>query len=202
LTLLILTRFTKISEKIRSNQITGFKARICALMMSCFFIMLSGCIELANLPPPSTTPDLPAPLPTPVVGEPVSTYPWTDANGVMSGICFEAALDAVGQTFVLRNAVDHIGFYDLADNSQLCRRPVARYPFDFSNGHILAGLWSYGRGCTARHDMLSANRDDLAQTITIRLRFVPEGMCNYELVRPFWIALENAGNYTIEILVE
>ncbi len=119
----------------------------------------------------------------------------------MSGICFEAALDAVGKVFVLRDAQAHIQFYDLADNSELCRRPVTRYAFDFANGRVLAGLWSKGTGCTARHDVLSINRDDSARTLLIRLHFATEGDCNYELVRPFWIGLDGVQDYQIDIQV-
>ena len=69
-------------------------------------------------------------------------YPWTDVPEIVSGVCFEAGWDAVGQVFVLRNEADLLRFYDLVDNSQLCRRPVRRVSFDFSNGRALVGLWS------------------------------------------------------------
>jgi len=124
-----------------------------------------------------------------------------DALPVMSGICFEAANDAAGQVFVLRNAEDHIHFYDLADNARLCRRPVTRYPFDFSSGAVLAGLWSRGQGCVARHDILSVERDDSKRQISIRLQFITEGDCNYELVRPFWVGIPDAQAYDIHIEV-
>jgi hypothetical protein len=117
----------------------------------------------------------------------------------MSGVCFEAALDAAGQLFVLRNAEDHVRFYDLADESVLCRQPVARAPFDFSTGRILAGVWSVGRGCTARHDVIDYTRDDAARVFTLLLRFVTTGECNYELVRPFWIGLDGLTGYEVRI---
>jgi hypothetical protein len=102
----------------------------------------------------------------------------------------------------MRNAAQQIEFYDLADNSHYCRRPVTRYPFDFSNGRVLAGLWSYGRGCTARHDVLDIQRDDEAKTLMIHLRFVTEGDCNYELLQPFWIGLDGMQEYEIGVEVE
>lgn len=120
----------------------------------------------------------------------------------MDGICFEAALDAAGQVFVLRDARALAQFYDLADASQLCPRPVERRAFDFSGGRVLAGLWSAGRGCTARHEALAFERDDRARTLTLHLRLVIEGDCPYELVRPFWAALEDAPGYDIRIQVE
>lgn len=129
-------------------------------------------------------------------------YGWTDENAVMSGICFEAALDASGAAWVFRTAEEHIRFYGLADNSRLCRHPVERHPFDFSTGRVLAGIWSAGTGCKAHHDVLGVEQDDEAKTLTIQLDFVTEGDCNYELVRPFWIGLDDVSDYTIQIEVE
>lgn len=117
----------------------------------------------------------------------------------MHGICFEAALDAAGQMFVLRTAEEHIRFYDLADESRLCRRPVARNAFDFSNGRILAGLWSAAIGCGMRHEVVAYERDDAALVFRLTLRVMVEGGCNYELVRPFWIGLEGMAGYEVRI---
>lgn len=130
-----------------------------------------------------------------------SIYPWADENAVMSGICFEAALDAAGKVFVLHSSEEHSRFYDLADNSRLCREPVARIPFAFANGRVLAGLWSAAEGCSASYDVLDVKRDDSAKTITIQLRLVAEGECGYELVEPFWIGLDNAADYQVSISV-
>jgi hypothetical protein len=127
---------------------------------------------------------------------------WTDELAVMGGICFESAFDAAGRTFVLRSEAELSQFFDLADNSRLCRQPVGRAAFDFSNGRILAGLWSYGRGCTARHEVLSVAKDDNAKTLLMRLKFITEGGCSYELVRPFWIGLAGVPDYAIEFIVE
>lgn len=127
---------------------------------------------------------------------------WRDAAAVMGGICFESANDAAGQVFVLRDATELNRFYDLADNSQLCRRPIQRAPFDFADGQVLAGLWSAGRGCTARHEIVGAGRDGTAGTITLRLRFITEGECNYELVRPFWVAVAAGPDEEVRIEVE
>lgn len=128
-----------------------------------------------------------------------SEYPWGDARAVMDGICFEAAYDAAGRRFVLRSAEDHIRFYDSADGSGLCRRPVRRTTFDFTGGRILAGLWSRGRGCTARYDVQDYRRDDVARVFTLSLRFVTEGGCDYELVRGFWMSLEDMEGYEVRI---
>ena len=127
---------------------------------------------------------------------------WTDENAVMGGICFESAFDAVGQVFVLRDDAQLINFFNLADNSRLCRRAVVRQGFDFSTGRVLAGLWSYGFGCVARHELIDYNKDDTARTLTITLRFITEGTCNYELVRPFWIGISDVVDYEIALIVE
>jgi hypothetical protein len=165
-------------------------------------LMLNACLALNRgsitpTPPPQLQPT-PSPLPT----NTPYPYGWTNENAVMNGICFEAANDAAGQVFVLRTAEAHIRFYDLADNSGLCRHPVTRNPFDFSAGRVLAGLWSAGKGCTARHDILDMIRDDHAKTLLIRLKFVAEGDCPYELVRPFWIGIDGVADYDIQIEVE
>ncbi len=120
----------------------------------------------------------------------------------MSGVCFEAALDAADRTITLRNAAAHIAFYDSIDDRNLCRLPVTRGSFEFTGGRVLAGLWSSGRGCTAHHEVLDYTRDDTARIFTLRLRFITQGDCDYELLRPFWIALPGAGDYEIQILLE
>ncbi|MCB9449993.1 MAG: hypothetical protein H6672_01050 [Anaerolineaceae bacterium] len=159
-------------------------------------LLLAGCI-LPESTPPATNNALEASPPSPT-----SAYPWHDENQVMAGICFEAAFDAAGQVFVLRSAEDHIHFYELADQSRLCRHPVTRYPFDFSSGDVLAGLWSKGEGCTARYEVVAYNRDDAADTFTITLRFITEGDCAYDLVSPFWVGLPGLAGYDIRINLE
>jgi hypothetical protein len=156
-------------------------------------VLLAGCgadtSPVTPTPPEQNTPQAAIPL-------------WTDENPVMSGICFESALDAASQVFVLRNVEELIRFYDLSDNSRLCRHPVKRNGFDFSGGRILAGIWSVGRGCAAHHELRDFMRDDTARRLEIRLRFITEGTCNYELVHPFWIGLDGVSDYEISIAVE
>src|SRR5690606_18099721 len=136
-------------------------------------LALAGCKALLQVTP---TPDL----------------SWQPADEVMAGICFEAAFDAAGQVFVLESAADLTEFYDLADHSELCRRPVTRAAFDFSGGQVLVGLWSKGVGCKARHDVEGFERQKAARQVTLSLRFVTEGDCPYELVRPFWVSIPQA----------
>ena len=127
---------------------------------------------------------------------------WSDASAVVAGICFESAYDAAGQVFVLRSASELTRFFDLADNSRLCRHPVERPAFDFSDGRVLAGLWSRGRGCVAGHQLIAFIRDETARTINIHLRLIVEGACPYDLVRPYWVGLPDAQDYTITITVQ
>ena len=185
--------------------------------------MLAGCDNLFIDQPtqPNATPlnvRVETVIPTtPIIGEatptdhlqptlaPTSTplpFGVEEAVTVMSGICFESAFDAVDTVFIMRNAEDHIHLYDLAENSGLCRRPIKRNPFDFSNGRILAGIWTAGTGCTADHEILDYQRNDAQKTVGFRLRFVTAGDCPYELVRPFWVAVEDASDYNVIIAVE
>ncbi len=180
------------------NLIRKFMTNQRQTLLSGIVILFSAAcmVNLPPTPPPPTIATIR--LPTPTAG---NSYPWQDAADMLRGICFEAANDAAGQTFVIRNAEEHIRFYNLADNSQLCRRPVERVPFDFSEGQVLAGLWSRGMGCKARHEVIDWARDDAARTFSMNLRLVIEGDCPYELVRPFWIALEGLADYDISITV-
>ncbi len=127
---------------------------------------------------------------------------WVDASPTFYGICFESALDAAGQVFVLRSAEDLIRLYDLADNSGLCERAVGREMYAFSDDTVLIGTWSAGMGCTAHHDVTRFERDDVAQTLTIAAQFITEGDCPYELVRPFWLGLAGVADYDIRLIVE
>ncbi len=124
-----------------------------------------------------------------------------DELAVMSGICFNSAFDARDRVFVIRSVSEHIDFYDLADNSQLCRRPIERHPFDFTSGRILAGIWSYGFGCQAQHNILNTDKNDETKTIRIELLFITVGECDYELIRPFWVSIPDAQDYTIDMVV-
>jgi hypothetical protein len=198
---------------LRLRYMTRLTTLICFLLIA----LLAACDD-ATIPP--TLPNIrldaalltasPSPEARATVVDPLdATYaPMLLPDGlrdelpVMSGICFEAAFDAAGQVFVLHDALEHIRFYDLADHAQLCRNPVLRYPFDFATGRILAGTWSKGMGCTARHEVLDVQRDDAEKVITLRLKFITEGNCIYELVRPFWVSLPDAADYDVKIDVE
>lgn len=173
-----------------------------SLWIGMLFI-LAGC-NLASQPVEPLLTLESNPTVTIVLPEPLNnitpTLPWADARALVEGICFEAALDAAGRVFVLRDAAALTAFYDGVDNSQLCRRPVSRVPFDFSGGAVLVGLWSSGRGCTAQHNIVGVIQD--AAAWQIRLRFETAGTCDYELLRPFWVALTGAGAAAVDVVVE
>lgn len=161
-------------------------------------LMASVCACTMTLSPPTQNPATNADIfPTPT-----SIYhPLVDATGVMNGICFESANDAAGRVFVLPDVAALNEFFDLADNSRLCRQPVQRGHFDLSDGRVLVGLWSRGIGCTAIHRVDNVIRDETAQTLAINLTLIVEGDCNYELVRPFWVAVEGAAGYEVSVEV-
>ncbi len=180
----MIPRFTGTSELMNTDRWRV----VCLLLVVAF--ALSACAMPADTPTEVPMPPTPTPL------------PWTDASAVMNGLCFESVADAAEQLFVIRSAEELTRFYDLADESELCRHPVQRGDFDFSGGRILAGTWSRAIGCTARHEIVSVQRDDTAQTLAITLRLLVDADCNYELVRPFWIALDGVADYDIRVTVQ
>lgn len=189
--------------KLFMNLIVSSQVR--RLIVLAVVLLLTGGCFTRLIPPDAPAPaPQPSPLPTPSTAPTTPaglTLPdgWTDETATVRGICFEAALDAAGRVFVIRDAEQHIQFYSLADNSGLCRRPVERLPFDFSGGRVLAGVWSAGTGCTARHEVIESRRDAGEHRLT--LRFITEGDCPYELVRPFWVGV-TAGEAEVVITVE
>ncbi len=119
----------------------------------------------------------------------------------MQGICFEAAHALSGQVFVLTEQGQLDGLYEQIDRSNLCRHRMPRRTFDFS-GRAVVGTWTYApRGCTAQHDLTQIWRDDVARTMTLRYRFAVSGDCPYELVRPLWVAVENAAGFDVRLEV-
>lgn len=179
---------------------------ICILIIA--MLCMTGCYLLpvgdaqstrTAITIPSITPDLTPQANATPTNLPQGVY---DALPSVMGICFEASWDAADRLFIIRSAEDHIRFYDLADNSELCRRTVRRVPFDFSTGDILIGRWNRGYGCTAQHEIINYERDDTARTILIQAQFSTEGDCPYELVRGFWLGIEDAQDYDIRLEVQ
>jgi hypothetical protein len=184
------------------------REKLMKLIFFCLFLplLLTACsLDLAQDSPLPTRPVviIPSVTPPPSVETTVTllTLPDNlyDSLPVMQGICFESAWDAAGRVFIMRSAEEHIQFYDAADNSTLCRRGVERFPFDFTGGDVLAGLWNRGIGCTASHEIVNYQGDDLAKNIQIEVLFITDGDCPYELVRGFWVGIPNAQDYEITI---
>ena len=169
------------------------------LLTGCFLLTTDDVLATRpSITIPSITPDLTAQA----IGTPDNTQNgYYDALASTAGICFEAAWDAAGSVFIMRTAEEHIRFYDLVDNSRLCRRAVRREPFDFTTGDVLVGIWNRGSGCTATHDITSFERDDSARTVVIQAQFSTAGDCSYELVRGLWLGIENARDYDIRLEV-
>jgi hypothetical protein len=158
-------------------------------------------------PAPTSAPQLPATptdlAPTAAVRAFTATpapFIYEEADALFAGLCFESVFDAAGRVFVVRSADELRTLYDLADSSGLCARPVARAEGDWSEGRVLAGLWSRGEGCTARHTITHMVRDEADRQITLTVRLETEGACPYELVEPFWISIPDAQEYAIVIL--
>ena len=170
-------------------------------------VLLAACARdfppTPTSPPATNTPEIELQVvPGLTLMPTTSPYPWTDENAVMAGLCFESVYDAAGRTFVIRDAEALSGFFDLADNSTLCRQPVTRAEFDFSDGRILAGTWTRAVGCSAAHQVENVRRDDTARTLFIFLKLKIEGDCTYELVRPLWIGLSGINDYEIQFVVD
>lgn len=143
-------------------------------------------LPIAELPPPTLPQALiatlaPSPTPDPLDG-------LEDARAVMAGVCFEAAYQRRDKPFVLRSTAELDRLYNEIDASQHCRRPIRRGAFDFGGGRALVGLWSYGVGCTASHTLVQ-QRDEAARTLTLQVHLRVDGDCNYELIRPLWVAV-------------
>src|SRR5690606_23311331 len=99
---------------------TSSSRRLTTLIM---MLVLSACSLLPqpDNPPTSVAVAIPTRIP-PVTISPIPTNTPQDADihypdglmdmlPILSGICFEAAWDAAGQVFILRDAEAHIRFY-------------------------------------------------------------------------------------------
>jgi len=164
-------------------------------------LLTSGCIRLERINTETLT-AVEVPTAQAVLATPTPNYGWTDVNDLMAGVCFEAALDAAGRVFRIPNASALEAFYSQVDHSQLCEDPVERFTYPFNNGDVIMGLWSSGIGCTARYEVQNVQRDNAQKQEAIQLRLVTEGDCPYELVEPFWIAIPQSADFTIQINVQ
>lgn len=162
-------------------------------------LVLVACnltLPFAELPPPTlprmlieTSP--PSPTPDPLDG-------LEDARAVMAGVCFEAAYQRRDTPFMFRSEAELTRFYDEIDATQACAFPIERGAFDFGGGRALVGLWRYGVGCTASHALVQ-RRDPATRTLTLQTTLRFEGDCNYELLRPLWVAVALEEGWQIKV---
>jgi len=167
-------------------------------------LLISGCMlrQDINTVTPIAQPATTTQPSTAIVVTNTPDYGWKDVNNLMAGVCFESALDAAGRVFKITSASALDAFYAQVDHSQLCEDPVERLTFPFNEDDVMMGLWSSGTGCTARYEVQNVQRDNAQKQEAIQLRFVAEGDCPYELVEPFWIALPQSADFTIQINVQ
>jgi hypothetical protein len=167
-------------------------------------LLTSGCIRLERISTATPTAiDMPTAQFTSV---PLMTstpdYGWEDVSNLMESVCFESALSAAGQVFKISNTAALDAFYTQIDRSQLCEDPVNRVTYPFNNNEMIVGLWNSGTGCTARYEVQNVQRDNAQKQEAIQLQFITEGICPYDLVQPFWIALPQSADFTIQIEVQ
>ncbi len=142
--------------------------------------------------PPTATP---SPLPTATVLPPTESFtatpglPFDDAGPLFAGLCFKFLQTLSGQTLVLDTPDDLNALYDRVDQSKLCRDPAARQSFDFSARQIVGTVLT-GQGCTLDISYLGDHLDDTTHQRIVLLSAVIGGDCEYDLVRPLWLAIE------------
>lgn len=153
------------------------------LLALCLSVALAACT-------------LNSPLPTAAEDPPVQV---TDASELLEDICFEAAQAMSGQAFILTSQEQLDSLYNQIDASDRCRHRISRHTFDFT-GRSVVGTWTYApQGCTARHELVRARRNEENRVLNLRYRFIVEGDCPYELIRPLWVAVENPDSYDLRL---
>lgn len=167
-------------------------------------VLTSGCIRLERISTetPTNPPTLSA---SPSAVDVITSTPdwgWEDVSYLMEDVCFEAAANTTERVFVIRDASALDQFYTQIDSSQLCEEAVTRNSFAFSDDTVIAGLWSSGIGCRSEYVVQNVARDDTKHQVTIQLQFITEGECPYELVQPFWVAMQNMAGINIQIEVQ
>lgn len=147
-----------------------------------------------------TSPQAPLPTVTPAHDSMSLPPGWLDVGHIMTSFCFESMWDARGRVFVLRSQDEHEALYDGANRSGLCAEPITPSQFDYEDGRVIVGLWSYGVGCVASHRVEDVVTDEAERRIVIRAHLDIEGDCAYELIRPLWLATdEGRSDYNISL---
>ncbi len=182
--------------------------KICLTWMMVLVVMLAACnLSIEAKPPKITQTPVPTALEATLVSPAFPTLepftgPYGDATPVVSGVCFEYLSTLDGTIWAWTSSSDLDSFYNQVDAEDLCAKPVARWPFDFSD-QVLAGAVNTATGCDAAHRFLDLLQDDAAKTVTLRLRFEVLPGCDYELAQPFLIVLPRPPDgYTLSVQVE
>jgi hypothetical protein len=138
---------------------------------------------LTATPGPTLTPS-----PSATAAIPTATLPYTDANAVLGGLCYDFLQTLNGQTVILDSPADLSALYDRVDQSKRCPDAVPRQDFDFGPSQIV-GTAVTARGCSldARFDHIDL--DDAARRRVVVFQLAVKGDCDYGLVRPLWLAI-------------
>ncbi len=166
-----------------------------------------ACNLLAQPSPTATHPptasSTPVP-PTPTAGtSPITTatLPYPDVSSVFGGLCYNFLKTLRGQTLVFDSMADLSAFYNQVDKSKQCPDAAIRQPFDFTDSQII-GTVVTGKGCRLDLNYEQTETDNAARQRIILFREASVGDCDYELVRPVWLAIERpAPGYTTLIRV-
>ncbi len=145
-------------------------------------LLLAGCtmpLPVGVSPAEATVPATPGPYPP----------PYEDVRDLFDGVCFDYWVEQVNRVYVIDSAFAHIAFYNEVDESGLCRFPVTRHPFDFTQGRILVGAVNVGTGCRAYTHPTALAVDEATQTVTLHVVWGVSGDCPYRLARPFWVSI-------------
>lgn len=169
-------------------------------------ILLLAALTLAvgcNLPLPALDRVLPGDVEPSAAATPDPLYagqPYQDARSIFAGVCFNYWVEQTNRLFIITSDYEHIAFYNEVDESELCRFPVIRQPFNFEQGGILLGAVNVDVGCWAYTNPIELVTDHEARRVIMRVGWGADGDCGYQLVRPFWVSIPRPPEgYTITL---
>src|SRR5205814_1733331 len=102
-------------------------------------LLTSGCIRLERISTatPTALQTSTAQPTLAVLATSTPDYGWTDVSDLMEDVCFEAALNTMGQVFNIPNANTLDAFYTQIDRSNLCEDPINHKSYSFNDGEII-----------------------------------------------------------------
>ena len=115
--------------------------------------------------------------------------PYSDASGLLEGVCFKYLVTLDGQTLTFDSAGDLNAFYNAVNDSKKCADAVQRRSFDFSNKQVI-GTVITGEGCDISLAYDRTTQDDSLNQRTIVMQATIKGDCGYGLVQPLFIAAD------------